>query len=157
MRHAARYPRPVERDIVERREARARFLREWPCLSAEEAADVLVIRGGWRLKDITRRAQRRELLRVRDGRRDLFPAFQFDKAGARVWPGLNAVLAALAQAGVSGWQAAFWFTEPNPALAQALQGDDPSIDTRPIDWLDHFPNEVVAAAGDEAKLPGSTT
>jgi hypothetical protein len=126
-------------------EARQRFLREWPCLTSAEVADLLGSSASNRAAAAHKLLSKGSLFAISyKGRRHLYPAFQFDEAQGRPRPGLDEALQRLRAAGLRGWELAFWFTEPNGWL------DD---DARPVDLLASDPDAVVVAAGHEADVP----
>jgi len=65
---------------------------------------------------LTRRRENREIFTVTHNGRTLIPAFQFDETG-RPRPELQPVLAALADAGISGWALWTWLTTPTALLS----------------------------------------
>jgi len=119
----------LERDNAE---AQARFLKQWPVLTAEDVAG----RAGHESKNRSATASRwkraGKIFGVRSGGREVYPAFQFKEGTPR--PVLAPVLAALPE-DFSGWQTAFWFVGPNGWLDGAA----------PVDRLDDEAALVDAA------------
>lgn len=121
--------------------ARAAFLESEEVLTSPEVADLVGSDARNRNAAAHRLLRRGHVFAVRYRGRDLFPAFQFDLAGARPKPVVANVLASLAGAGLQGWEIAFWFTDGNAWLPPKK---------RPVDLLDSRPELVLTAAAHEA-------
>ena len=123
-------------------EARSRFLEEFPALPAAEVARLAGITWANPAAWPSRLQKERKVFSVEYGRRQLFPAFQFDSD----WQPREAVakvLAQLANGGLQGWSIALWFTAANGWLEGG----------RPVDLLDEKPEQVIAAAGEVGHFP----
>jgi hypothetical protein len=123
-------------------EARSKFLEEFPALPAGELAGLAGITWSNPAAWPSRLQKEGKVFSVEYGRRQLFPAFQFD----RNWQprqAIAAVLARLAEAGLDGWSVALWWTAANGWLEGA----------RPIDLLDEQPEQMIAAAGEVGHVP----
>lgn len=125
-------------------EARAAFLAEWPSLTSAQVADLLGSTAKNRAALAHKLSHRGAIFGVQFKRQDLYPAFQFDPVQGQPLPVLPRVLAALAAAGLRGWEISFWFVQPNGWL----EGD-----ARPVDLLAANPDAVAAAASREADIP----
>jgi len=93
-------------------EARSKFLEEFPALGAAEVARLAGIKWANPAAWPSRLQKEGKVFSVDYGRRQLFPAFQFDSE----WQPRDAVakvLAQLANAGLQGWSIALWFTAAN--------------------------------------------
>jgi hypothetical protein len=123
-------------------EARSKFLEEFPALPAAEVAHLAGITWANPAAWPSRLQKERKVFSVEYGRRQLFPAFQFDSD----WQPREAVakvLAQLANGGLQGWSIALWFTAANGWLEGA----------RPVDLLDEKPEQVIAAADEVGHFP----
>ena len=125
-------------------EARAAFLTEWPSLTSAQVADLLGSTAKNRAALAHKLSGRGAIFGVQFKRQDLYPAFQFDPVQGQPLPGLPGVLAALARAGLRGWEIAFWCVQPNGWL---------DGDARPVDLLASSPGAVIEAAAREADIP----
>lgn len=131
----------VEADIlIDNLELRATYLRETAMLTSED-----IHRGsGLRSRNVSEPASRwkREgrIFAVRQGRADLYPAFQFQDGAPH--PAVRSVLAAF-PAKMTAWQKALWFASGNGWL----DGDEPH---RRLD----DPERVVRAARHLAEPAG---
>src|SRR6266508_6896223 len=115
-------------------EARSKFLEEFPALPAAELAGLAGIAWSNPAAWPSRLQKEGKVFSVEYGRRQLFPAFQFDSD----WQPREAVakvLAQLANGGLQGWSIALWCTAANGWLDGA----------RPVDLLDEEPEQVIAA------------
>jgi hypothetical protein len=123
-------------------EARSKFLEEFPALPAAEIAGLAGI--GWSNAAAwpSRLQKEGKVFSVAYGRRQLFPAFQFD-ANWQPRPAVGPVVARLGEAGLDGWSIALWWTAANGWLEGA----------RPVDRLDEQPEQVLAAAGEVGRFP----
>lgn len=123
-------------------EARSNLLAEFPARPAAEIAGLAGITWSNPAAWLSRLQKEGKVFSVEYGRRQLFPAFQFDGN----WQPREAVAAVLAQlrdAGLQGWSVALWWTAANGWLDGA----------RPVDLLDEKPDQVVAAAGEVGRFP----
>ena len=123
-------------------EARSKFLEEFPALSAAEVARLAGITWANPAAWPSRLQKETKVFSVEYGRRQLFPAFQFDSD----WQPREAVakvLAQLANGGLQGWSTALWFTAANGWLDGA----------RPVDLLDENAEQVIDAAGEVGCFP----
>ena len=123
-------------------QARRTFLEEFPALAAVEVARLAGITWANPAAWPSRLQKEGKAFSVEYGRRQLFPAFQFDSD----WQPCEAVaevLAQLANAGLQGWSIALWFTAANGWLDGA----------RPVDLLGEKPAQVIAAAGEVGHFP----
>jgi hypothetical protein len=123
-------------------EARSKFLEEFPALPAAEVARLAGITWANPAAWPSRLQKEGKVFSVEYGRRQHFPAFQFDSD----WQPREAVakvLAQLANDGLQGWSIALWFTAANGWLDGA----------RPVDLLDEKPEQVIAAAGEVGHFP----
>jgi hypothetical protein len=123
-------------------EARSKFLEEFPAFPAAEVARLAGITWANPSAWPSRLQKEGKAFSVEYGRRQLFPAFQFDSD----WQPREAVakvLAQLAKSGLQGWSIALWFTAANGWLDGA----------RPVDLLDAPPEQVIAAAGEVGHFP----
>jgi hypothetical protein len=116
-------------------EARVALLREFGAWSAAEVAERAGSSASNRsaLASAWRAAGR--ALAVDWHGRPVYPAFQFGPDG-QPRPVITRVLAQLARAGLTDWQAALWFASPTGWLD----------DRRPVDLLDDDPEAVERAA-----------
>jgi hypothetical protein len=116
---------------IDRRQA---FLDEWPCLTAEQVHR----NAGFGARNTSAAASRwkaaGEILSVRAGKQDLYPAFQF--RNGRPLPGLKPLLDMFAGRR-DGWQIALWLTTGNGWLPGG---------GRPVDLLERDPEAVLQAA-----------
>jgi hypothetical protein len=123
-------------------EARTTFLRDVPTatsadlaeLSGSRARNKAALAGGWR------KAGRVFAVSVSGQLR--FPLFQFDGAG-QPKPQLAAILRALQENGLSGWELALWFA----GASERLDG------RRPLDLIDTEPDRVLDVARQVAEIP----
>ena len=123
-------------------EARIKFLDEFPAVPAAEVARLAGITWANPAAWPSRLQKEGNVFSVEHGRRQLFPAFQFDSD----WHPREAVatvLTHLAHGGLQGWSIALWFTAANGWLDGA----------RPVDLLDERPEQVIAAAGEVGHFP----
>jgi hypothetical protein len=123
-------------------EARITFLAEFPALPAAEVASLAGITWSNPAAWPSRLQKEGKVFSVDYGRRQLFPAFQFDSN----WQPREAVAAVLDQlhnAGLHGWSVALWWTAANGWIDGA----------RPVDRLDEKPEQVIAAAGEVGHFP----
>ena len=123
-------------------EARSTFLEEFPALPAGELAGLAGITWSNPAAWPSRLQKEGKVFSVDYGRRQLFPAFQFD-AGWQPRQAVAAVLSRLGEVGLEGWSVALWWTAANGWLEGA----------RPIDLLDDQPEQVIAAAGEAGRFP----
>jgi hypothetical protein len=123
-------------------EARSKFLAEFAALPAAELAGLAGIAWSNPAAWPSRLQKEGKVFSVEYGRRQLFPAFQFDSN----WQPREAVATVLNQlgdAGLQGWSVALWWTAANGWLEGA----------RPVDLLDEKPEQVVAAASEVGRFP----
>jgi hypothetical protein len=123
-------------------EARSAFLEEFPALAAAELARLAGITWANPAAWPSRLAKEGKVFSVEYGRRQLFPAFQFESD----WQPREPVAKVLVQpenGGLRGWSIALWFTAANGWLEGA----------RPVDRLDAQPEQVIAAAGEVGRFP----
>lgn len=125
-------------------EARSAFLAEWPSLTSAQVADLLGSTAKNRSALAHKLSRRGAIFSVQFKRQDLYPVFQFDPVQGRPLPAMPGILAALVEAGMRGWEIAFWFVEPNGWL---------DGDARPVDLVASSPDAVVDAASHEAEVP----
>ena len=97
---------------------RKQYLDETPTLTALEIHDMSGLLSRNRSEPASRWKKEGKAFAVRVGRRDLYPAFQFEDGVPR--PVLQGVLAALPGT-MTAWQTAFWFASGNGWL----DGDEP--------------------------------
>ena len=112
--------------------SRKRYLDETPTLTAEEVHAKSGLLSRNRSEPASRWKKEGKTFAVRVGKRDLYPAFQFEDGVPR--PVMRAVLAALPGT-MTAWQTAFWFASKN----DWLDGDEPQERLKDND-------EVVRAA-----------
>jgi nucleoid DNA-binding protein len=124
--------------------ARAQFLREWPTMTSSDVADFIGSTAANRAAAANKLATRGSIFAVRYRGTTVYPRFQFDDVNAQPRPAVGDVVSALRNAGLEGWEIAFWFVTPNGWL---------NDDVRPVDELDADPKAVVAAAEHEADVP----
>jgi hypothetical protein len=123
-------------------EARNVFLAELPAFPAAELARLAGITWSNPAAWASRLQKEGKVFSVDQGRRQLFPAFQFDSDWQPREP-VAAVLTQLRDAGLQGWSVALWWTAANGWLEGA----------RPVDLLDQQPAQVVAAASEVGRFP----
>lgn len=123
-------------------EARSTFLEEFPALPAGELAGLAGVTWSNPAAWPSRLQKEGKVFSVDYGRRQLFPAFQFD-ASWKPREAIAPVLARLGEVGLGGWSVALWWTAANGWLEGA----------RPIDLLDDQPEQVIAAAGEVGRFP----
>jgi hypothetical protein len=87
-------------------------------LSCAEVQQLLTLSG----EGVRKRRDRKRLLGWRHGKHTVYPAFQFDLAGGRVWPALEAVLPLLD-------------TDSGPAQVRFLLSPDPALGDTPAALL----------------------
>ena len=124
----------LERDNAE---AQAGFLKKWPMRTAEELAEFAGHGSNNRSATATRWKKAGKIFGVPKGRREFYPAFQFNEGRPR--PVIGKVLQAL-PAEMSPWQTAFWFIGPNSWLG----------DKSPVERLDDEA-AVIGAASNEGQ------
>ena len=120
-------------------ELRARFLSEWPTLSAVEIAEVAGSLGKNRYQTANRWERDGKIFSVPAGDSARYPEFQF--VDGRPLPVVAQVLKVMKEKR-SPWQIAFWFVTENGWL------DD---DARPVDFLTSAPEAVVEAASHDVQ------
>ena len=97
---------------------RRQYLDDTPTLTAEEIHRISGLHSRNKSEPASRWKNEGKTLAVRVGRRDLYPAFQFEDGAPR--PVMRDVLAALPER-MTGWQKALWFASGNGWL----DGDEP--------------------------------
>ena len=113
-------------------EAQARFLQRVPVLTAEQVADLAGHGSKNRSATASRWKTSGAIFAVRQGGRDLYPAFQFVEGGPH--PTVKEILKALPE-DMTAWQRAFWFFGGNSWLNGR----------KPMDCLDDRAAELRAA------------
>ena len=109
----------VEQDLaIDNLAARRDYLDDTPTLTAGQIHDMSGLASRNKGEPASRWKKEGRTFAVRLGRRDLFPAFQFEDGRPRTV--VRHVLAAL-PAGMTPWQTAFWFASGNGWL----DGDEP--------------------------------
>lgn len=109
----------VEAELaVDNLELRRAYLDETPTLTAAQIHRMSGLRSKNTSEPASRWKSEGKTFAVRVGRRDLYPAFQFEDGAPR--PAVRDVLAALPQT-LTGWQKALWFASGNGWL----DGDEP--------------------------------
>ncbi len=110
---------PVEADIlIDNLELRAAYLRDTGLLTSEDIHKASGLRSRNLSEPASRWKREGRIFAVRQGRADLYPAFQFQDGAPH--PAVRAVLAAFPEK-MSAWQRALWFASGNGWLA----GDEP--------------------------------
>jgi hypothetical protein len=123
-------------------EARSKFLEEFPALPAAELARLAGITWANPAAWPSRLQKEGKVFAIEYGRRQLFPAFQFD-SDWQPRQTVAKVLAELETSGLHGWSVALWFTAANGWLEGA----------RPVDLLDEKPDQVISAAAEAGEFP----
>ena len=109
----------VEAELaVDNLELRRTYLDETPTLTAVQIHRMSGLRSRNTSEPASRWKSEGKTFAVRVGRRDLYPAFQFEDGAPR--PVVRDVLAALPES-MTGWQSALWFASGNGWL----DGDEP--------------------------------
>ena len=103
---------------VDNLELRRTYLDETPTLTAVQIHRMSGLRSRNTSEPASRWKSEGKTFAVRMGRRDLYPAFQFEDGAPR--PVVRDVLAALPES-MTGWQSALWFASGNGWL----DGDEP--------------------------------
>jgi hypothetical protein len=117
-------------------EARAQVDAEFGLLSSEQVAELVGSRSANRASAAYGLRSTGRIFSVTSGGVQRYPGFQFDPTAGQPRRGVTRTLQVLADAALSGWELALWFTSPTGLL----DGH------RPVDLLDTDPDAVVAAA-----------
>ena len=129
----------VEAELaVDNLELRRAYLDETPTLTAAQIHRMSGLTSRNTSEPASRWKSEGKTFAVRVGRRDLYPAFQFEDGAPR--PVVREVLAAL-PASMTGWQKALWFASGNGWL----DGDEPQQRLRE--------GELVVAAARQISAP----
>ena len=109
----------VEADLaVDNLELRRKYLDRTPTLTAEQVHRNSGLHSRNKSEPASRWKSEGKMFAIRIGRRDLYPAFQFEDGVPR--PVMRDVLSALPE-GITAWQKALWFASGNGWL----DGDEP--------------------------------
>ena len=129
----------VEAELaVDNLELRRAYLDETPTLTAAQIHRMSGLTSRNTSEPASRWKSEGKTFAVRVGRRDLYPAFQFEDGAPR--PVVREVLAALPES-MTGWQKALWFASGNGWL----DGDEPQQRLRD--------RELVVAAASQLSAP----
>lgn len=100
-----------------------RVILTYPMFTASAVADAIGASGPGRLSVPSAYRRQGRLLGLSDGgRRLVYPAFQFDLVGRRIWPTVEEINLHLFAAD-DPWGVASWWTSPNPRLRGAAPMD----------------------------------
>lgn len=106
-------------------------------LSSAEVQGILGLSG----EGVRKRRDRKRLLGWRHGKQSVYPAFQFDLAGGRVWPALEAILPLLD-------------TDSGPAQLRFLFTPDPELGDSPAALLCRSDPQHLEAVSIKARQLG---
>lgn len=117
-------------------EARVQIDAEFGLLSSEQVAELVESRSANRASAAYGLRSAGRIFSVTSGGVQRYPGFQFDATTGQPRLGVARTLEVLADAALSGWELALWFTSPTGLL----DGH------RPVDLLDADPDAVLTAA-----------